>query len=57
MANIAADIIELMLIDKKAELISSDCYTVEGGYTNHFLSVQNHSFLFVNFVKNSKKYI
>ncbi len=30
---------ELMLLDKKAELISSDCYTVEGGYTNHFLSV------------------
>lgn len=30
---------ELMLIDKKAELTSSDCYTVEGGRTNHFLNV------------------
>ena len=30
---------ELMLIDKKAELISSDCYTVEGGYTNHIIDV------------------
>lgn len=29
----------VILIDKKAELISSDCYTVEGGRTNHFLSV------------------
>lgn len=30
---------ELMMIDKKAELICNDCYTVEGGYTNHFMSV------------------
>ena len=30
---------ELMLIDKKAELISSDCYTVEGGYTNLIIDV------------------
>lgn len=30
---------EVMLIDKKAELICNDCYTVEGGYTNHFMSV------------------
>lgn len=28
---------ELIMIDKKAELISSDCYTVEGGRTNHFM--------------------
>lgn len=30
---------ELILIDKKAELISSDCYTVEGGKTNHVMRV------------------
>ena len=30
---------ELMKIDKKVELTSSDCYTVEGGYTNHFLHI------------------
>lgn len=30
---------ELIMIDKKAELICNDCYTVEGGYTNHFMSV------------------
>lgn len=30
---------EVIQIDKKAELISTDCYTVEGGKTNHFMRV------------------
>lgn len=30
---------ELNFIDKKAELISKDCYTVEGGVTNRIISV------------------
>lgn len=32
---------ELITIDKKAHIISNDCYTVEGGYTNHLINVNN----------------
>ncbi len=32
---------ELLVIDKKVEIFSNDCYTVVGGHTNRLINVQN----------------